>query len=326
MIFLRKRSNFFIILFILLNCSPTPAKEILIDRIAAVVNTEPILLSEVEERIQDQKDKSSLNILKLLNQIIDQKLQIQAAHKKGITVSDAEVHQALEETRTRNGLTTEEDFKKSLEKENLTIEQVTEEVKTQILIRKLFQRDVLQDVVIQEKDLKLYYQDHLDLYKIPEKREISQILFEIKPDEEAAVKEKIKDEAETIFKRLNRGERIEDILEERSDYSRIMNYSELGSFQKGELLSVLDQAAFSTEPGQWSSPVETTLGIHLLRVKQKPAKYKSYDEVSKEIRDRVFQEKSERSMQGWIANLRKNATIDIPLLKDPAFNNQGANP
>ncbi|MFI5304374.1 MAG: peptidyl-prolyl cis-trans isomerase [Nitrospiria bacterium] len=312
-----------VFLAILMVETPLMAKEILIDRIAAVVNTEPILLSEVQERLENEREKDSTTLLTLLNKIIDQKLQVQAAHKKGITVSDIEIRQALEETRSKNGLTSDEAFKKSLEKEKLTLEKVTEEIKLQILIRKLFQRDVLQDVVVQERDLLSYYQNHSDLYKIPEKREISQILFDMKPDDDSSDKEKVKEAAQILFNRLKNGEKIEQIMMEKSDFSRIMSYSELGAFQKGELLPVLDQAAFSTEPGKWSSPVETSLGIHLLRVNQKPAKYKPYEEVSKEIREKVFQEKSELSMQLWIANLRKSATIEIPLLKDPAFKNQG---
>jgi peptidyl-prolyl cis-trans isomerase SurA len=303
---------------------PVYGREILIDRIAAVVNTEPILLSEVEERLQIEQKKDPITLFQALNQMIDQKLQVQAAHKKGISVSDTEARQALEETRSRNGLTGEEAFKKSLERENLTLEKVTEELKTQILIRKLFQRDLLQDVVVQDKELLTYYQNHLDLFKIPEKREISQILFESKPDDDPSVKEKSREEARLLFERLRRGETIEQVLTEKRDYSGIMTFSELGSFQKGELLSVLDQAAFSAEPGKWSSPVESPLGIHLLRVNQKPSKYRPFEEVSGEIRGKLFQEKSESAMEAWMVNLRKSATIDIPLLKDPAFKNQGA--
>jgi peptidyl-prolyl cis-trans isomerase SurA len=324
MIFFRKIFFAFIFLNFFSLFSPVFAKEILIDRIAAVVNTEPILLSEVEERLQIEQKKDPITLLQALNQMIDQKLQVQAAHKRGLSVSDGEARQALEETRSRNGLTGEEAFNKSLERENLTLEKVTEELKTQILIRKLFQRDVLQDVVVQEKELLTYYQNHLDLFQIPEKREISQILFELKPDDDLSVKEKTREAAHLLFERLNGGETIEQIMKEKRDYYGMMTFSELGSFQKGELLPVLDHAAFNTEPGKWSSPVESPLGIHLLRVNQKPSKFRPFEEISGEIRGKLFQEKSESAMEAWMANLRKSATIDIPLLKDPAFKNQGA--
>ncbi|MBI1823195.1 MAG: peptidyl-prolyl cis-trans isomerase [Nitrospirae bacterium] len=305
---------------------PLLAKEILIDRIAAVVNSEPILLSEVEGRLEIERQKESTSLMQLLNQIIDQRLEIQAARKKGLSVTDSEVQAALEETRVRNGLKDEEAFKKSLAKENLTLEKVTEEIKIQLLIRKLFQRDILQDVVIQEKELQAYYQNHLDLFKIPEKREISQILFEWKPDDDGPAREKVKEEAHILYGRLQKGEPIEDLIKEKWNYSRAMTLSELGTFEKGELLSVLDEAAFNTEAGKWSSPVESPLGVHLLRVTQKPAKYRSLDEVSPQIKEKLFQEKSEQLMSEWMANLRKSATIEMPLLKDPSFNNQGARP
>lgn len=323
MILFRKNVFELTFLTIFLLFSPVFAGELLIDRIAAVVNAEPILLSEVEERLQIEQKKDPMTLLQALNQMIDQKLQVQAAHKKGISVSEGEAQQALEETRARNGLTGEEAFKKSLEKENLTVEKVTEELKNQILIRKLFQRDILQDVVVQEKELLTYYQSHLDLFKIPEKREISQILFELKPDDDPSVKEKSREAAHLLFERLKGGETLELFVKENREYSGMIAFSELGSFQKGDLLPVLDQAAFSAEPGKWSSPVESPLGIHLLRVNQKPSKYKPFEEVSGEIRGKLFQEKSESAMEAWLANLRKSATIDIPLLKEPALKNKG---
>ena len=85
-------------------CSiPRQAEALLADRIAAVVNLEPILLSDIQERLLPEQKKDSGAVLNALNQLIDQKLQVQAARKRGISVSENEIHQAIEETRLRNG-------------------------------------------------------------------------------------------------------------------------------------------------------------------------------------------------------------------------------
>jgi len=311
--------------FMSLNSDPfsLSAKEILIDRIAAIVNGDPILLSEVEERMPPDQKKDSSALMQTLNQMIDQRLEIQSAHKKGITVSDGEVQKALDDTRTRNGLTDEEAFKKSLEKENLTLDKAREEVKSQILIQKLFQRDVYPEVVLQDKDINTYYQAHQEQFKIPEKREISQILFPVRNGDEPAMKEKVREEANLLLKRLKEGETADNILKGYKDEPAPFTVSDLGSFQKGELLPALDQAAFGTEPGKWSFPVETSLGIHLLKPGEEVRKYRPFEEVSREIRDKLFKEKSEAAIEEWMANLRKNATIDIIVIKDPAIKNQG---
>ncbi|MHB8482481.1 MAG: peptidylprolyl isomerase [Nitrospiria bacterium] len=293
------------------------------DRIAAIINSEPILLSEIQEKLPPEQKKDPATLLNTLNQLIDQKLQIQTAGKRGLTVSENEIHQALQETRVRNGLTDEAAFKKSLEKENLTLEQVTEEFKKQILIRKLFQKEVLPDVVIKDEELSRYYHNHPELFKVPEKRKISQILFKFPAGADSADIDQTKQTANTFFVKIQEGKSIEQIIEEDRELSRNFTLSELGSFKKGELLPALDQVAFSLETGKWSKPVETGAGILLLKVDQNPSDLKPYEEVLPEIKERLFQERSEAAMDGWMSNLRKNATIDIPLLKDKSFKNQG---
>ena len=318
-----KKQILFIFLFGLVwaNLIPRQAEAILADRIAAVVNSEPILLSEIQEKLLPEQKKDPAALLNTLNQLIDQNLQIQAARKRGVTVLELEIHQAIEDTRVRNGLTNEEAFKRNLEKENLTIEKISEEIKTQILLRKLFQREILPDVVIKEEEIKRYYQGHPEMFKIPEKRKITEILFKSPPQAEPADKEVIKKEADFLSKKLLEGESIEQFIDENRESSRNFTLSELGSFKKGELLAALDQEAFSLEPGRWSKPIETESGVHLLKVDQNPSVLRPFEEVSQEIKERLFQERSETAMGEWMTILRKSATIVIPLLKDKSFNN-----
>ncbi len=302
---------------------PREAGAILADRIAAVVNSEPILLSEIQERLLPEQKKDPAALLNTLNQLIDLNLQIQAARKRGVTVSELEIHQAIEETRVRNGLTNEEAFKRNLEKENLTIEKISEEIKTQILLRKLFQREILPEIVVKEEEIERYYQGHPEIFKVPEKRKITQILFKSSPQAEPAEKEVIKREAVLLSKKLLEGERIEQFIDENRESSRNFTLSELGSFKKGELLAALDLVAFSLEPGRWSKPIETESGVHLLKVDQNPSALRPFEEVSLEIKERLFQERSETAMGAWMTILRKSATIDLPILKDKSFNNPG---
>ena len=302
---------------------PRQAEGLMVDRIAAVINSEPILLSEVQEKLLSDEKKDTTTLLNTLNHLIDQKLQVQTARKKGVTVSDDEIHKAIEDTRIRNGLTNEEAFKKSLEKENLTLEKISEEIKTQILIRKLFQREILPDVVVKDEELNRYYQDHPELFRAPEKRKISQIIFKFPTGADSADIGKIKEEADLLFAKIREGKSIEQFIEENHEFSQNFSLSELGSFHKGELLPALDQAAFSLETGKWSKPVETGSGILLLKVDQNPTILKPFEEVIPEIKERLFQERSESAMNEWMANLRKSATIDIPLLTDESFKNQG---
>src|SRR5262245_32365642 len=76
-----------------------------LDGIAAVVNDDVVLQSDVEEqlalivmRFQGQVDSSMVDTLRnqILNQLIDEKLIVAEGKRLGITVSDAEVNKELE--------------------------------------------------------------------------------------------------------------------------------------------------------------------------------------------------------------------------------------
>src|SRR5262245_16723482 len=103
-----------------------------LDRTVATVNAQAIMLSEFEKNaapILEQFKKASpsveqtperINDIKkrVLDQMIDDRLLVEESKKKNIRVSQLEVDDGVKKVRTR--FNTEEEFKKELEKENMT--------------------------------------------------------------------------------------------------------------------------------------------------------------------------------------------------------------
>ena len=93
-------------------CLAEPVLALVIDRVVAVVNKEIITKSEVEEAQQARKKEGqAISERELLNQLIEKKLELQTARKRGIRVGDDELKLALDDIKQRNGFANDEALK-----------------------------------------------------------------------------------------------------------------------------------------------------------------------------------------------------------------------
>src|SRR5262245_52053382 len=91
-------------LFIPAYIGAAQAASVSVDRIVAIVNNEVITLSELKEAVAETKDPQPGPQLQqeTLKKMIEKKLQLQYAKKKGISVSQEELQAALQDIKKRN--------------------------------------------------------------------------------------------------------------------------------------------------------------------------------------------------------------------------------
>jgi len=164
------------------------SSEAVVDRVVAVVNQEIITLSEVErlsrplqgeiqteDRLQRWEQVQEL-YRKVLKRLIDEMLLDQEAKKSGLKVSSKEVAEVIEGIKRRNGVD-QEQFEKLLAAEGLTFEAFEKEIEKKLLRTKLVSWAVKVEHKAAEKDLRDFYRENVDRYRINESYRIGQILF-----------------------------------------------------------------------------------------------------------------------------------------------------
>ncbi len=113
--------------------------------VAATVNGRNILLQEVERRLNQQTggNPSALNQLQLaqarlqiLNTLIQREVLYQRAEREKLLPTEAQVEAGIAAQKQQTGMT-QEDFEKSLQAENLSMERVREEVRKDLAIAAL---------------------------------------------------------------------------------------------------------------------------------------------------------------------------------------------
>lgn len=280
------------------------------DRIVAVVNSDLIMLSDVKRELEPERQRIARQHrgeelaqrlrtaeYMALTKMIERRLQLQEAKARGVDVSDQEVKQAVEQMK-RQG-------EKLDESDPLNVRNVRD----QLTLLKVVDREVRSGVMVGESEMKRYYQEHRDRFALPEEYTLSQILIQLRsPDDTADALAK----ARRIMSELKRGETFEDLALQYSDGPNASRGGRLGLVRQGELLPAIERAIASLVPGGISDIIETSEGFHIIRVEEKkPKQFRPYEEVKFEIQGLVFQQKSEDVFQSWLVDLKNKAYIEI---------------
>ncbi|OAG27494.1 SurA N-terminal domain-containing protein [Thermodesulfatator autotrophicus] len=146
------------------------------------------------------------------------------------------------------------------------------------------------EIKITDEELKSYYEAHKKEYTVPEKRKLKHIFITKK-----------KEESEEDF--LKRAQEIREKIKSPKDFSKVAaKYSddphtkdkggELGWVTPDEIFPNLREIIFTAKEGEIIGPLRTPMGYHIFLVEKiKPAQTKPFEEVKKEIRKKLLEER-----------------------------------
>jgi parvulin-like peptidyl-prolyl isomerase len=280
------------------------------DRIVAIVNSDLIMLSEVNremaperERLEKQYRGEELSRrlqmaeAMALTIMIERRLQLQEAKAKSVEVGDQEVKQAVKQLIQQG--------EKIDEKDPVS----TRTVRDQLTLLKVVDREVRSGVMVADPEMKRYYQEHRDRFALPEEYTLSQILIKPRASDDPA---DVRTKAQGVMAQLKQGESFEDLALQYSDGPTASRGGRLGLVRQGELLPALERGVSNLMPGGISDVLESPEGLHIVRLDdKKPKQFRPYEEVRQEIQALVFQQKSEDMFQAWLADLKNKAYIEI---------------
>ncbi|MBX6321510.1 MAG: peptidylprolyl isomerase [Rhodospirillaceae bacterium] len=116
------------------------------------------------------------------------------------------------------------------------------------------------------------------------------------------------DKAKEIIKKLDAGEKFEDLAKANSSDGSAQNGGDLGYFTKDQMVPEFAEAAFALKPGEYTkTPVKTDFGWHVIRVddrREKPAP------TLDEVRPQIEQDLARSVIAERVTALRKDAKIE----------------
>ena len=140
----------------------------LIDRIVAVVNKEVVTLSELNDEVENAErqlrrqgtplPERAVLERQLLERLILQKAQLQLARDTGIRVDEIQLDRAIQRIAESNNMTLVA-FRRALEADGVNFERFREEVREQIVLNRLREREIDEKIQVSEGEIDLYLEE-----------------------------------------------------------------------------------------------------------------------------------------------------------------------
>ena len=269
-----------------------PSKPALVysDRIAAIVNDQIITLSELNRMAVPMAENSKEDInevrKRVLGQLIEKKILLQAAGKEKIEIS----------------------------KERLR------EAKEQIIIAELINRSVNKKIYsVTEDEIEKFYEINKSRFYEPTKIKARNIFIRVNDvqNKDEWLKAEIK--GRNMLREVYKGE---DFIKLARKYSEDKESSsqggDLGYFSQNEVIPEIGKAAFELKVGEASDLVKTPFGYIIIKVEDKKiGKCKEIEEVSEEIKNVLLQRKKDEALRQFIEGLKKEASVEIKIEIEP---------
>jgi len=253
----------------------------IVERIVAVVNDDIITKTELDERIDKNKemfrrlynyDEKRLTeeinqlIPDILETMIDELLFTQEAVRKGIQISDSEVQQYVDSLKKQYG--SDEAFQKALEAEGYTLESLKKERHRALLLQELIKREIESETKISDDEVKAYYQENADKFSNRADSVKLKHIF-IKFETTTADKEKALNKAQDILRQIKEGADFSQMASQFSDHELTKaSGGDLGYFipGMGKYDPELEAAASKLSVGEISDIIESPGGYDIIKV------------------------------------------------------------
>lgn len=255
--------------------------------VVATVNGEKITKDELYQLLLEQAGQQGLNLL------IAQKIIDLEAKKQKITISEAEIEQALAEYYDYYG--GEENFTQLMAMSGTSLAQVKANLTSTLKIKKLLSPRI----EVTEEEMKAFFEENKEDFAQEEQVKARHILVATEK------------EAQEIKDKLAKGEDFAALAKEYSlDDSTKNNGGQLGFFNRGDMTPEFEKAAFSLPVGEVSAPVKTEYGYHLIKVEEKrEAAAPDYEKSKADIKEYLFNQKLQQEYNPWLQEVSADYEI-----------------
>ncbi len=289
----------------------------LLDRVVAVVNKEVITWSELyramefdassEMRALGDEEKKKIfkeNEMRFLENMVDARLEMQAAKALDIGATNEEVVAAMDGIKKKYNMD-DKAFEESLKKEGFTIEEYNRRLTEQIILTKLVGQQVRSKIVVSEGEIADYMaENRSDEYRV------RQILFK-KPEKDFD-RNALEGKAAEVVQKLKNGEDFAKLAFNYSDDSSGKMGGEMG-FIKKEYLGKEFLAVISQMPvGAVSAPFWTEKRLHIVQLEEK-IDASNAAEFKETVKNKLFEKKFSDAYRNWIRGLREKAYVEVRL-------------
>jgi peptidyl-prolyl cis-trans isomerase SurA len=260
--------------------APVPPEPQSADYIVAIVNSEPITNSEVRARLprlqqqtvrQNGTQPSREQLLgQIRDQLITERVQLQAAREAGIRVDAAAIDQAEQDLARQNGVDVPELRRRALA-DGISERQLREDLGRQLTLVRVREREVEARIAVSEREIDDFLREQaVAASGQPAALNLAQVLVAVPESASPAQVEALRAKAERIRRRAQTGEDFAVIAREASDApDAAASGGAFGLRPADRYPGIFVEATQALAVGGVSAVLRTGAGFHVLKVMQK---------------------------------------------------------
>lgn len=246
-----------------------------LDKVVAVVNDDVITSSELTAQIDILRQqliakKMQLppeNILRkqVLQHLIDVDLQLQLAKNNHITIDSTELDESIAKIAAENKLSLTQ-LREELGKQGLSWESYRENVRKEMLIARIQQRSIGNDVVVSSQQVNDYLKTSHNNEKTQQLFHVENIVIPLSDEPTTEQLNKARAKARMLLTKIKQGEDFNRLAIAESSGEYALEGGDLGDRHLAELPEVFANEVLRMKVGEVAGPIRTGNGFQLIKL------------------------------------------------------------
>ncbi len=264
------------LLLLALAALPAAARDaLLVDRVVAVVNKDVITLTELAEhtaraeaelrRQRIAAPERTVLERQVLERLVLDKAQLQLAASTGMRVDELQLDRAVQRVAQNNNMTLAE-LRRALERDGVEFERFRAELREQILLTRLREREVDDRVQVSEAEVDLYLEEHKASLAAKVEYDVAHVLVRVPEQARPEQVEQARARAERVRDEARTGGDFARLAASHSDAGDALQGGALGWRAPGRLPELFAEALAGMQPGAVSEPLRSPAGFHVVKL------------------------------------------------------------
>ena len=247
----------------------------LVDRIVAVVDKDVVTLSELKDQVaatERELRRESVPLpeprileRQVLERLVLLKTQLQLARNSAIRVDEVQVDRAIERIAENNKMTLA-GFRQALERDGVAFERFRNEVRDQIILTRLREREVDDRIQVSEGEIDLYLEERNNAPEEGVEYHIAHILIRVPEQASPERLEAARTRAEKVRAEARTGGDFAKLAAGYSDGPDALKGGDIGWRNRDRLPELFTEAVKTLAPAEVSEVLRSPAGFHVLKL------------------------------------------------------------
>ncbi|KTD19942.1 peptidylprolyl isomerase [Legionella londiniensis] len=264
-----------------------------LDKVVAIVNDNVITSTELETQVHNIRQQLSARNAPLppedvfrkqvLQHLIDVELQLQLAKSNNMTIDAAELDETIAKIAKNNHITVTQ-LREEISKQGLTWPNFRENIRKEMLMSRVQQKAVGQEIVISAQQIEDYLKTMRNNDRKQQTYHLQNIVIPLPEEPTPEQLKKAKNKALILLRKIRNGEDFTRLAIAESSGEYALEGGDLGERHLAEMPEVFADKVISMKIGEVAGPIRTGNGFQLIKLVAKGGNEHQHEVVKSHVR------------------------------------------